>query len=304
MLNKIFLILGIFAIIAVIPIANAQFSMGVEAYQKSIQLTVDENNIIQAKHVIGSSTSLVHIDLFEYAEKESIKVTNEDGEELEFGTLQMEEDKITITILHPIKTNAIIKYNLENVVKVIDNTSIFDINYPKTFSILFPEKIELIFVNNNLLTLGDKKGISINGGGDATIQYYSEIPKIIEEIRWEENKFNIEIITDSKIDGINFDQTSKSISFQINEKNKMVTIILPEELLWGPYAILLNDESIEFKYQEKDENYVILYLNPQSTGQITIIGTTVIPEFSMFLPLIMGFLVVLTIPFMKKINLR
>ena len=84
----------------------------------------------------------------------------------------------------------------------------------------------------------------------------------------------------------------------------MVTIILPEELLWGPYAILLNDESIEFKYQEKDENYVILYLNPQSTGQITIIGTTVIPEFSMFLPLIMGFLVVLTVPFMKKINLR
>ena len=49
MLNKIFLILGIFAIIAVIPIANAQFSMGVEAYQKSIQLTVDENNIIQTK---------------------------------------------------------------------------------------------------------------------------------------------------------------------------------------------------------------------------------------------------------------
>ena len=304
MLNKIFLILGIFAIIAVIPIANAQFSMGVEAYQKSIQLTVDENNIIQAKHVIGSSTSLVHIDLFEYAEKESIKVTNEDGEELEFGTLQMEEDKITITILHPIKTNAIIEYNLENIVKVIDNTSIFDINYPKTFSILFPEKIELIFINNNLITLGDKKGISINGGGDATIQYYSEIPKIIEEIRWEENKFNIEIITDSKIDGINFDQTSKSISFQINEKNKMVTIILPEELLWGPYAILLNDESIEFEYQEKDENYVILYLNPQSTGQITIIGTTVIPEFSMFLPLIMGFLIVLTVPFMKKINLR
>ena len=45
MFNKIFLILGIFAIIAVIPIANAQLSMGVEAYQKSIQLTVDENMV-------------------------------------------------------------------------------------------------------------------------------------------------------------------------------------------------------------------------------------------------------------------
>ena len=45
-------------------------------------------------------------------------------------------------------------------------------------------------------------------------------------------------------------------------------------------------------------------MKPQSPGQITIIGTTVIPEFSMFLPLIMGFLIILTVPFMKKINLR
>jgi len=45
-------------------------------------------------------------------------------------------------------------------------------------------------------------------------------------------------------------------------------------------------------------------MKPESQGQITIIGTTVIPEFSMFIPLIMGFLVVLTVPFMKKINLH
>ena len=43
---------------------------------------------------------------------------------------------------------------------------------------------------------------------------------------------------------------------------------------------------------------------PESKGTITIIGTTVIPEFSMFLPLIMGFLIVLTVPFMKKFNLH
>jgi hypothetical protein len=45
-------------------------------------------------------------------------------------------------------------------------------------------------------------------------------------------------------------------------------------------------------------------MKPESPGEIIIIGTTVIPEFSMFLPLIMGFLVVLTVPFMKKFSLH
>jgi hypothetical protein len=45
-------------------------------------------------------------------------------------------------------------------------------------------------------------------------------------------------------------------------------------------------------------------MKPELTGEITIIGTTVIPEFSMFIPLIMGFLIILTVPFVKKINLH
>ncbi len=75
-------------------------------------------------------------------------------------------------------------------------------------------------------------------------------------------------------------------------------------MLGGPYLVLLDDEKINYQQQVKDEKNVLLSINPQSTGEITIIGTTVIPEFSMFIPLIMGFLVVLTVPFMKKLNLH
>ena len=45
-------------------------------------------------------------------------------------------------------------------------------------------------------------------------------------------------------------------------------------------------------------------MKPETTGQVTIIGTTVIPEFSMFIPLIMGFLIILTVPAMRKFSLR
>ena len=102
----------------------------------------------------------------------------------------------------------------------------------------------------------------------------------------------------------NFDQASKSISFQVNEKNKFVTISMEEELLGGPYVILLNDEKIKYTKSSIKENYVSLSMKPESPGEITIIGTTVIPEFSMFLPLIMGFLIILTVPFMKKFSLH
>ena len=79
---------------------------------------------------------------------------------------------------------------------------------------------------------------------------------------------------------------------------------MPEILLGGPYIILLDDEKIQYGKSIDDEENISITIKPKSTGQITIIGTTVIPEFSMFIPLIMGFLVILTVPFMKKFNLH
>ncbi len=155
-----------------------------------------------------------------------------------------------------------------------------------------------------MIKLGDKKGIVVNNGGNIIIQYYDKISKIIEEVKWKEDKFNVDIITDSKIDKFNFDQESKNISFQVNEKNKFIIISMEEKLLGGPYVILLNDEKIKYTKSSSKENYVSLSMKPESSGEIIIIGTTVIPEFSMFLPLIMGFLVILTVPFMKKFSLH
>ena len=299
-MNKIiFSSLMIFALIAV-PVANAQF--GAPAYQKSTHLIIDELNNIEAKHVIGFSNDPVMINLFEGAITESITVTNEDGKELEFAIVGM-GDYGSVTIFTATE-NTIIKYNLKNMFRQSDNLLTLNIGYPKTFGILFSEKTDQIFLNNQIIQLGDKKGISINGGGYVNVDYYSEMPKIIQEVQWKEDKFDVEIITDSEIDEFNFDQESKSISFQVNEKNKFVTINMEKELLGGPYVILLNDEKIKYTKSSIKENYVSLSMKPESSGEITIIGTTVIPEFSMFIPLIMGFLVVLTVPFMKKFSLH
>ena len=299
-MNKIiFLSLMIFALIAV-PIASAQ--LGAPAYQKSTHLIIDELNNIEAKHVIGFSNEPVMINLFEGVITESITVTNEDGKELEFTIVGM-SDYGAVTIFSADK-NTIVKYNLENMFRQSDNLLTLNIGYPKTFGILFSEKTDQIFLNDQIIQLGDKKGISINGGGYVNVDYYSEMPKIIQEVQWKEDKFNVEIITDSKINEFNFDQESKSISFQINEKNKFVTINMEEKLLGGPYVILLNDEQIKYSKYFIKENHISLSMKPESSGEIIIIGTTVIPEFSMFIPLIMGFVIILTVPLMRKVSLH
>ena len=48
-----------------------------------------------------------------------------------------------------------------------------------------------------------------------------------------------------EIQSFNFNQPEKNISFQINEENKFVIVSMSEELLGGPYVILLNDEKIK-----------------------------------------------------------
>ena len=197
-MNRIIITSLMILALVIIPIADAQF--GPAAYQKLTQLIIDESENIQAKHVIGVSNSPVSVNLFEGVILDSITVTNEEGQELEFGITGMGEYG-SITIFSAEK-NTIVKYNLENMFRQSENLLTINIGYPKPFSILFSEKTELIFLNNNIIQLGDKKGISINSGGYVNVDYYSEIPKHIEEVIWEENKFNVEIITDSEIEEI------------------------------------------------------------------------------------------------------
>ncbi len=53
-----------------------------------------------------------------------------------------------------------------------------------------------------------------------------------------------------------------------------------------------------------NETHVALNLKPQESGQITIIGTTVVPEFPIIAPLAIGFMMIIVLPFLRKFNLR
>ena len=301
--NQIYLIVLFLALVTVIPTASAQLSLGGEANQKLIEVKLDKSEIVNVKHVIAAPNMPVNVNLFNGVIPESVMVTNDDGDEKQFGLVNDGKGNLSVTIF-PSKSNIIIKYDLEDASTLYENLWTVRIQYSETYSVIFSEEIDSFFLNNSIIELENKNGVLVNNGGNVIIQYHDKVSKIIEEVRWEEHKFNVEIITNSKIDKFNFDQELKSISFQVNEKNKFVTISMEEELLGGPYVIFLNDEQITYTKYPSKENHISLSMKPESSGEIIIIGTTVIPEFSMFLPLIMGFLIILTVPFMKKFSLH
>ena len=299
--QKIISTIIIFSLITVIPTAYGQLTLGSEAKQELIEVKINLNGEINVKHIVSSSNMPVTVPLF-LGEISNLSIINDLGEEINSGTANDVKGNLSVMVL-PSKETTIIKYNLENM-KLDDNLFSSNISYDKKFAVIFDESIELIFVNDTIIVLESKKGISVNGGGDTKIEFYSNESKIIKEATWEENKFDVEIITDSEIKDFNFNQPEKSLSFQVNDENKFVTITISEELLGGPYVILFDDEKIKYTKFVRDGGIVSLNLKPETTGQVTIIGTTVIPEFSMFIPLIMGFMVILTVPLMRKFSLH
>ncbi len=296
--TKIFAFIIIFMIIAVIPTSNAQLSLGAQANQKLIELKINSLGEVNVKHVISPTNMPVNVDLFT-GTISNISIINEKGEDKEFGIIG---DNNAVMIF-PSKQNSIIKYNLDDVLILNDNLWSFKISYNQLVSIIFPKETELIFVDNTPIQLGDKKGIACHGC-NINLQYYSTIPKIIQEIEWEEKLFNVEIITNAEIEKFNFNQSLKSITFQVNDENKFITTTIPLELLWGPYVVLLNDEKIKYNKYMDNETHVLLNIKPETSGEISIVGTTVIPEFPIIAPLAIGFLMILAMPLMKKINLH
>jgi len=297
MYQKIFVIIAIFMVFTIIPTSNAQFSIGSEADQKSIEVKISSSGEVNVKHVVKPSNIPVSVDLFDGTISD-ISITNENGDERDLIVVGGNDS----VLISPSNQNSIVEYNLDDVLILNDNLWSFKISYPQMVAVIIPEEIKQVYVNNTPIQLGDNKGIGCHGCS-MNLQYYSPIPKIIQQVEWEEDSFVVEIITNSEIEKFNFDQSLKSISFQVNDENKFITTIIPLELLGGPYVVFLDDEQILF-HTMNSETHVTLDIKPKTSGEITIIGTTVIPEFPIIAPLAIGFLMILVIPLMKKINLH
>ena len=289
--------LVILSLIVVIPIADAQISIGQKANQKSVEVTINLEGEVHVKHIVHKSSLPTDLELI-YGTVSNVSVTNEEGDELLFS---MNDDRTLL--VQPSNEESIVEYDLEHALIQTNGVWTWSFRYLETTSFYFPDEAKLIFSNERPVYLDEKKGISCHGC-QMVLEYSINEPKILENVTWEDKEFEVEILTHSNIDNFVFDQPTRSISFDVSNENQFVTTIIPLELLWNPYVVLLDDEKIFFHEYNNDGTHVWLSLKPETSGIISIIGTTVIPEFPIIAPLAIGFLMILVLPFTRKFNLH
>ena len=296
--TKIFGFLIILLIISIIPIVDAQISIGEKAVQKSVEVIINSEGDVHVKHVVKSSNLPNDLELI-IGTVSNISVTNKQGEEKLFS---ITGDNSGV-LIQPSGGDSIIEYDLDQVLFQKNDVWTWDFRYLELTSFIFPEEIELIFVNENPVILGERKGITCHGC-QMVLEYSIDEPKIFKNVKWEDKNFVVEIRSHSNIDNFIFDQPTKSIIFDISKDTRYVTAIIPLELLWEPYLVFLDDEKIDQHKFNNNGTHVWLAMKPETSGEIIIVGTTVIPEFPIIAPLAIGFLMILTVPLMRKFSLH
>lgn len=296
-MKRLVVIFTIFFLISTSP-AFAQLSFGGPAVQKKIEITISLDGDVHVSHLIQKSKSPVAFDVLEGIVS-NINVKDVNGDEVEFGKGAITQlESITV---FPSNEDVIVEYDLDDVLFQKNGYWTWDYDYPKTSNFILPEEIDLIFVNENPVLLEETRIISCHGCN--LLLEYSVIEPVTHEISWEEKNFDVSIISQANIE-ISLDQSLKKISYDIETENEYVSLIIPLELLWNPYEIFLNDEKIKKNELLINSTHAFLNMKPDTSGTISIIGTSVIPEFPIVFPLVIGILMVVAIQFRNKIIIR
>ena len=296
--SKIFAVLVIISLVTVIPPSYAQVTIGDKANQKLVEVRIDSEGNVHVIHVIDNANSPKQVDLIS-GTVSNISVTDEEGGKKQFSVIG---DNNAVLIM-PSNEDSILQYELDNVISEINDISTWDFLYLESTVFILPKEVDLLFANERPIFLNDQKGIACHGC-QMLLEYSIDESIIYEDVKWEQEEFLVEITSNADIENFIFDQPSKSVRFDVSEKNRFVSVVMPLELLWGPYSVFVDNEKILFQEYYNNGTHVWVTMIPEVAGEITIIGTTVVPEFSMMIPLIIGFFVILALPFMKKFTLH
>lgn len=299
-LKKIFGSVITLFLLSSIPLVAGQLSIGEPAFQKSVNITLGDQGEVHVIHEIRKSKQVIQIEVIE-GTLSNLKVMDEDGNDVDFATTGLES--VTGITIFPSDEDVLIEYDLDDVLLFKDGMWYWDFFYLHSTTFIFPQGVDLGFVNENPFLLHDAKGITCHGC-DAYLEYTINEPTDIKKIQWEDYNFDLGIRTLTDIQSLNINQSAKSINFYVHEENKYVTLIIPLELLWNPYQVFLDDKRIPYHDFFSNETHSWLNFKPNATGTVHIIGTTVIPEFPLLAPLFLGIAIAIAIQLRSKINLH
>ncbi len=279
-------------------VASQQISIGDPANQ-TLEISISEDGDVHVIHHVDKSSSIQQVE-YVSGKHSNLKITDVEGKEPQYAFVGAENESIT---LFPTLNDVIIEYDLDNALQHENGKWKWDFRYIATTTFVFPENLDLVFANKRPVNIDDVKGMRCHGC-QALIEYVINEPSQRQLIQWEDKEFVIGISTLDEITLFNFNQSKRSLSFDVKEGNHFVTLTIPLKLLWNPYEVYLNDVKILKHEYFTNETHVLLNVEPRTPGTIEIIGTSTIPEFPILIPLSFGMAAVIILQLRNKINLR
>jgi hypothetical protein len=300
MINMKKLVLAVISltlILFVIPASAQQVSIGTPATQ-TVEVQISEDGKVHVTHIVKQKNSINQVMLVNGTHT-NLKVIDEKGNEPQYATAG--EESIT---LFPRDTDVTIEYDLEDIgLEKIGETWKWYFYYKGSPILIFPEKVDLVFANENPVKIDDTRGMKCHGCG-VVIEYVLDEPIQKKIVQWEDREFIVEFRTLEEISSFSFDQPRRSISFDVNEGNQFVTLIIPLKLLWNPYDVYLNEKNILKHEFYSNETHTVINVKPKTNGTLMIIGTSAVPEFPILIPLFLGLTAVILIQLKNRSSLR
>jgi len=135
------------------------------------------------------------------------------------------------------------------------------------------------------------------------LSYIINEPVTTQNVQWQNNNFIVDIRTLSGLGHYTFDQSKKTYTFDINKPHSFVTVIMPQKLLWAKeFQGKLNGNGTLTNTFHKNGTHIWIGLEPSKAGTIQLTGTTAIPEFPLFVPLVIGITAVIALQFRNRLN--
>ena len=269
---------------------------------ENLKVTIDESGNAHVVHkVMGSSLKPVQIDMIN-GTMENFSVTDVNGSTVEYATIQ--KSPMQIVLNHSTRNMTYIKYDLPNA--VTNNYGVWNWKYYEPADIdftdfYFPSGVDMIWANERPVYLGEH-GLRQHGNG-FTLEYVINEPTTTQNVQWENKNFVVGMKTLLQPSNYVFEQSQKTYAFDVDKGDIPITVIMPKALLWGPYQIASHQNTTSPVSLYRDNGtHAWIGIIPHRAETVQLTGTTVVPEFPMFVPLAIAVSAVVLFRFVGRLN--
>jgi predicted secreted protein with PEFG-CTERM motif len=120
---------------------------------------------------------------------------------------------------------------------------------------------------------------------------YSTIPNVGKNVGDGSTVFDVEYDFNRVLSTATINEDENSITFDMvgitNSDDNDLEIILPSALIAGPFVVFVGDEMVEFEQIGDDDLSILIIPVDAYSETITIVGTSVVPEFGTMVMVIM-----------------